>query len=258
MAGFPVSRSIPRILHMSSKRKKLLISIPIVLLLAVGGITLWSLYRWHGFQRAPETHSSDQLLSARGWRISQSHGNKRVYDASIESFSIENAKLGPFAIGPLYVAHLKEVIIDFYAEGLISGEDAGRDPSQQGAFGINALAGPLADIRRDLLFRGRKIRIFDIKGVTLKLWQKEKRVFQISSDRATIDRQTGDIIFVGHASLDAAENGNILSHRIRWLKKTSLFRIKDPFILTTGNSKREGRELETDYLLKEIRYQIKS
>jgi len=198
------------------------------------------------------------LLSAKGWKISQSHGNQKVYDASIESFSVDKAKLGPFAIGPLYVAHLKEVIFDFYMEGLSSDRDAGKDPSQRKAFGIDALTGPLADIRNDLIFRSRKIRIFDIRGVTLNLWQKEKRVFRISSDRATIDRQTGDILFVGHASLDAADNGNLISYRIRWVKKTSLFRIKDRFILTKGNKKTEGSELETDFLLKEVSFQIKS
>ena len=219
---------------------------------------IWSLFKWNRLQGTPQLYSSDELTSAKGWKISQSHGRHKAYDASIESFSIDRAKLGPFAIGPLHVAHLKKVVVDFYAEGLSSNGDAGTDPSQPRAFRIDALAGPLADIRNHLLFRSKKVRIFDIAGVSLNLWQKEKKVFGISSDRATLDRQTGDIVFIGHAFLDAAESGNIISYRIRWIKKTSLFRIKDPFILTQGNKKKEGSELETDYLLKQIRYQIKS
>ena len=242
---------------MRSTRKNLLVSIPLALLLIVVGLTLWSLFKWHRLQRTPQTYSSDKLTSAKGWKISQSHGDKKVYDASIENFSIERAKLGPFAIGPLHVAHLKQVVIDFYAEGLFSDADVNSNTSQLRAFKIDALSGPLADIRNHLLFRSKKIRILDITGVSLNLWQKEKRVFGISSDRATIDRQNGDIVFIGHASLDTAKNGSVISYRIRWVRKTSLFRIQDPFILTKGNEKKEGRELETDYLLEKISYQIK-
>jgi hypothetical protein len=239
---------------MRSKRRKLLISILLALVLSVCVGAFWSLFTWY---RLPKTQqSSDKLASAEGWKISHYRGNKKVYQASIESFSIERAKLGPFAIGPLQVAHFKKVVIDFYAEGLLSYADADKAPSKLGTFGIDALEGPLADIKKNLLFRSRKIGIMDIMGISLNLWESEKRVFKISSDRATIDRQTGDIIFTGHASLESAENGSIISYRMRWVKKTSLFRIKDPFIFTKGDKKREGRELETDYLLKKIKFQI--
>jgi hypothetical protein len=243
---------------MRSKRKKLLISILIVLVLTVGFGTLWSLFKRYQLRRTPQIYSSNKLTSAKGLKISQSRGNKKIYQASVEDFSIDRAKLGPFAIGPLQVAHLREVVIDFYSEGLLTDEDAVKNGSKLRAFRIDALEGPLADIRNDPLFRSRKIRIVDIAGISLNLWEKEKRVFSISGDRATMDRQTGDMVFIGHASLDAAENGSIISYRIRWVKKTSLFRITDPFILTKGSNKKEGRELETDYLLKKIGYQIKS
>jgi hypothetical protein len=220
------------------------------LIVCVG--TLWSLLNRYRFPKTPQSSSSDTLASAGGWKISHSHGNKKVYQASIESFSVERAKLGPFAIGPLQIARFKKVVIDFYAEGLLSYAGADQAPSKMGTFGIDALEGPLADIKNDLLFRSRRIGILDIMGISLNLWERDKKVFEVSSDRATFDRQTGDIIFTGHATLDAAENGIIISYRIRWIKKTSLFRIKDPFIFTKGNEKREGRELETDYRLKKI------
>ena len=175
-----------------------------------------------------------------------------MYEASVERFSVERAKVGPFAIGPLQVARFQNVAIDFFAEGLPGEADAPRPPARREPFGIHALEGPLADMRKELLFRGRKIGVLDIMGISLNLWEKGRRTFRISSDRATMDRKTGDLIFTGHASLDAAENGRLIAHRIRWDKKTSLFRVRDPYILTIGNEKKEGRGLETDYLLKKV------
>lgn len=235
-----------------------MLSILVALLLTVCLATLWSLLNSYRLQRTPQLSPSGKLASGEGWKIYRSNGKKKIYQASIASFSIERAKLGPFAIGPLHVARLQNVAIDFYAEDLLSNAEADGDPSKLEAFGIDTLEGPLADIKKDLFHSIRTIKIIDINGVSLNLWKREKRVFRISSDRATIDRQTGDIIFVGHASLDAAENGSIISHRIRWVRKTSLFRIKDPFILTKADERKEGKELETDYLLKRIEYQIKS
>jgi hypothetical protein len=87
------------------------------------------------------------------------------------------------------------------------------------------------------------------------LWDKDTKVFSISSDQATINRQTGDIVFVGHASLHAGSGGSVIAHRIRWVRKTSLFRITDQFILKKGSVTKEGRELETDYLLEKVKYQ---
>ncbi len=245
-------RNIARQLRQLRLPKPLLISVLLALILSVAVGTFWSVFRWHRLQRTPGSYPSHILASGEGWKITQSNGNRRVYQASIESISIERAKLGPFAIGPLHVAHLKGVAIDFYAEGLADGS-----PYKANTFGIGILENSLADIKNDRFFRGRKINILDIKDISLNLWDREKKVFSISSDQATIDRQTGDIVFIGHASLHAAENGSVLSHRIRWVRKTSLFRIQDSYIWTKGATTREGRELETDYLLQRIKYQIK-
>jgi hypothetical protein len=247
------ARNIVRHIRQLQLPKPLLISILLALILSIGVGALWSIFKWYRLQKAPQSHSSHILASGERWKITQSNGNKRVYQASIDSISIERAKLGPFAIGPLHVAHLNRVAIDFYAEGL-----ADRISSQSGTFGIDILENSLADIKNDGFFRSRKIKILDIKDISLNLWDREKQVFGISSDQATVDRQTGDILFIGHASLHAAENGNIISHRIRWIRKTSLFRINDPFIWTKGAITKEGRELETDYLLQKVTYQIKS
>ena len=220
--------------------------------------TFWSLYRAYQNRRAFQSGASEKLASAEGWKISRFNGNKKIYDASIERFSVERAKMGPFAIGPLHVAHLKNVVVDFYAEGLYPVAEANKDPSQRCTFIANSMKASLIDIKNEPVFRSRKIKILDIEGISLNLWEKDKRVFRISGDQATVDRQTGDIIFAGHASLDADGNGSVISHRIRWVKKTSLFRINDPYIMTQGKSKKEGRVLETDYLLKSVKYEIKN
>jgi hypothetical protein len=240
---------------MNSKRKALFISILSALLLTVC-IGTWSYLKWSRRQSPPRSNLSDKLASSKGWEIYQSNGNKKIYQASIESFSVERAKLGPFAIGPLYVGHVKKALIDLYAEGFLSDAEGDEHQSKLETFRIEKVEDLLADIKNNLFSRSKKVRILDINGISLSLWEGEKRVFQISGDRGAIDRQTGDIIFTGHACLDAAENGSIISHRIRWVRKTSLFRIMDPFILTKGNEKKEGRELETDHLLKKISYRV--
>jgi hypothetical protein len=230
--------------------KALLISIFLALILCIGFGTLWSLYKWYRLQREPPSYPSHILASGEGWVITQSNGNKRVYQASIKSISIERARLGAFEIGPLHVARLDKVAIDFYVEGLASKALYSPD-----AFGIEILENSLADIKKDRMFRNQNIRILKIKDITLRLWDKDTKVFGISSDQATIDRQTGDILFVGHASLHAGSSGSVIAHRIRWVRKTSLFRITDQFILRKGSVVKEGRELETDYLLEKVKYQ---
>ena len=242
---------------MSSNTKRLVLSIAIALFIIVCAATLWSLLRSYRLRSAPESRPSDKLASIQGWKIHRSNGRITVYQGSIESFFIERAKFGPFAIGPLHVARLQKVVIDFYLEGLLSIAAPEKHPSKMETFGIGTLEGPLADIQNGLFHRSRKTTVVEITGICLNLWAGEKRVFRISSDNARIDRQTRDIVFIGHASLDAAENGSIVSHRITWVRKTSLFRIKDPFILTKADETKEGREMETDYQLKTINYHIR-
>jgi hypothetical protein len=266
---------------MGSNTKRLLLAILIALSLTVCAATSWFLLRSYRLRGTPESHPSEKLASIQGWKIHRSNGSTTVYQGSIGSFSIERAKLGPFAIGPLHVARLQEVVIDFHLEGLasisgpakhrarnskarvskdLSNESAAKplkQPSTVEPFGIGILEGPLADIQNGLLYRSRTTKVVEITSICLNLWAGKKRIFSISSDHARIDRQTRDIVFVGHASLDAAENGKIISHRITWVRKTSLFRIKDPFVLTRADETREGGELETDYQLKVINYAIK-
>jgi hypothetical protein len=241
------SRHIFLLMRRLRSPRALLISALLALMLCVSVGTFWSLYNWYRLQREPRSYPSRILASGEGWIITQSNGNKRVYQASIKSISIERAKLGAFAIGPLHVARLDKVIVDFYVEGL-----AAKTVYKPDTFGIDILENSLADIKKDRMFRSRKIKILVIKDISMNLWDGDTKVFSISSDQATIDRQTGDLLFVGHASLHAGSRGSVIAHRIRWVRKTSLFRITDPFILEKGSVRKEGRELETDYLLDKI------
>jgi hypothetical protein len=301
---------------MTSNQKRLLLSILTLLLLTVCLATFWSFLKSYRLRGARQTNPPEKLASIEGWRIHRSNGNITVYEGSIASFSLERAKLGPFAIGPLHVARLQKVVLDFYLEGLLSNAGPERFPSRSttapprktssepssagnaklpskrspapsqttsspkttaasvnqrskpsdtepvnrrsptDAFRIDTLEGPLTDIRNGLLHGRGTTRVIEIQGITLNLWAAGKRVFSISSDHARIDRQTGDLVFTGHASLDAAENGSIITHRITWVRKTSLFRIKDPYVLTQAHQTKEGGELETDYRLTTISYNI--
>jgi hypothetical protein len=117
---------------------------------------------------------------------------------------------------------------------------------------------PVSRIKEKLPPEARKIKGLNIKEVSINLWKKEQRILRISSDTATIDRKSGDLVFTGHAKMDAGENGNLISHRIRWNRKTRLFRVTDLYIFTKDGKKIEGEGMETDYLFKRITHQLSS
>ena len=241
------------------RRIKLWIGILLGTLVIVStGAVLWSLFQGNLARSKSSMEHSGTPAPSEGFELKYLKGDIKVYEASIGSFSLKKAKLGPFAIGPLNVARFEKVAIDMYTEGLLTDADRDNDISKLDTFGVDNLESLFGRIKEDSLFRKRKIGIIDINGISLNLWEGEKKVFNITSDRLTMDRRTGDVIFIGHASLDAAENGSVIAHRIRWVKKSSLFRIEDAYILTRGNDRKEGRGLETDHLLKKIEYEVKS
>jgi len=194
-----------------------------------------------------EFESYSKFSSGSGISFVETRGDKLVYRVSIDNFSIERAKLGPFAIGPLIVAHLNKVSIDLYREGIESKlENQGK---ANGEWTSVDFEGPISNIRKNLPY---KIKSLKLDGICFTLWEGGKRIFSLSSDTATFDRKTGEIIFTGHAKIDASENGNLLSHRIRWDRKTGLFRVIDPYLLTKDGRSIEGKGIETDYSLKKI------
>ncbi len=241
---------IVHILNRSMSNRKANI-IKILLLLAILSIVaavLASLF----LQRSPilsskELESYSKFSSGTGISFIETQGENLVYRVSIEAFSIERARLGPFAIGPLIVAHLNKVSIDLYREGFESKKES--QGKAEGEWTSIDFERPISDISRNL---PQKIKTIRISGIFLNLWQGGKKIFSLSSESASFDRKTGEIIFTGHVKMEASENGSLLSHRIRWDRKTGLFKVIDAFLLTKGGKATEGRGIETDYSLKKI------
>jgi hypothetical protein len=194
--------------------------------------------------------SSSKLAHAKGISFVEYHGDKKVYAVSIDSFSVERARIGPFAIGPLRVAHLDKVNIDLYLDQAES-----RLVKEKGAESWEKnFENPISGIKKNLPPQLKKIRGIELKDISANIWENEQKIFRISSDTATVDRKTGDIVFAGHANMDAGENGRLISHRIRWDRKTRLFRVKDSYILTKGKETKQGNEIETDYMFTRVNY----
>jgi hypothetical protein len=228
-------------------------AIKILILSLIIGVVIFTFFsvNWRGRGHFIQGFkSSSKLAYAKGISFVEYHGDKKVYAVSIDSFSIERARIGPFAIGPLHVAHLNKVNIDLYLDGVESrlDKEKGMDLSEKD-FEI-----PISGIRKNLPYEFRKIRGIELKDISANLWRNEQKIFRISSDKATVDRKTGDIIFVGHANMDAGENGKLIAHRIRWDRETHLFRVTDPYILTKGKERRQGNVIETDYLFTRVSY----
>jgi hypothetical protein len=200
-----------------------------------------------------ELRSLSKLPQGKGIYFVGYQGNNKIYAVSIDSFSIERVRLGPFAIGPLNAAHLNKINVDLYLDEMESSlnvkESKGKEESP-----IDFEA-PISNIKKNLPIQSKHIKGIKLKDISINLWRDGKRIFRISSDRATADRKTEDLIFMGHAIMDANEKGNLKSYRIKWNKKTHLFRVTDSYILTKGNSRREGKGIETDYLFRQIKYQ---
>lgn len=193
-----------------------------------------------------EFASSSKLADAKGLSFFETYGDQKVYRLLVDAFSVDRAKLGPFAIGPLIVAHLNKVTLDLYLEGIESKLESHSKAKTEWAIDLE---GALANMRENL---PSKVKMIKADDISINLWKEEKRIFRLSSDAAAFDHKTGDIVFTGHVKMDAGENGNLIAYRVRWIRETGLFRIIDPYILTKGGTRTEGREIETDYTLKKI------
>ena len=226
----------------------------ILFLLAVFGMVVLILaayfFQEDSVRLSKEFESPSKLAHGQGISFFETHGDQKVYRVSIDTFSVDRAKLGPFAIGPLIVAHLNKINLDLYLEGIESKLESQRKAKEEGKLeGAIDLEGALANIRKNL---PSKVKIIKADGISINLWKEEKRIFSLSSDTATFDHKTGDIVFTGHVKMDAGENGNLIAYRVRWIRETGLFKVIDPYILTKGGMRTEGREIETDYTLKKI------
>ena len=239
-------------------QKRITLKILIIVLflgILIGTFLSLSLRR-EGTQISKELKSPSRLFFGKGISFVEYQGDKKIYGVSIDSFSIERAKLGPFAIGPLQVAHLNKVAIDLNIDEIEPMLDKEGSEEKGEAGKILDFENPISRVKEKLPPEARKIRGLNVKDVSINLWKKEQRILRISSDTATIDRDSGDLIFTGHAMMDAGKNGDLISHRIRWNRKTRLFRVADPYIFSKNGKKIEGEGMETDYLFKRISYQL--
>jgi len=201
-----------------------------------------------------EESTSSKLALGKGISFVEYHGDKKVYSVSIDSFSIESSRIGPFIIGPLNMAVLNKVTVDLNLDEIEPKLDKERLQEKGAEGGIPNFENPILNIKKNLPLQGKKIRVFRLKDITFNLWRKGEKIFRISSDTARVDRKMGDLIFEGHATMNAGENGNLISHRIRWNRKTHLFGTTDRYVLTKNETKKEGEGIETDYLFKRINY----
>jgi len=218
----------------------------------VAGVLIVFLLQKDATRQSKESLSSSDIVSGKGISFFESDGEKKVYRVSVDTLSVERAKLGPFAIGPLVVAHLNKVTVDLYLEGIqskLASQKKGKGEGRLTEWASLDFEKPISNIRKNLPSRIKNIKV---DNISFNLWKNEKRIFRISSDTASIDRKTGEIVFTGHVNMDAGENGILISHRIRWDRETGLFKIRDPYLLTKNGKKMEGKEIETDYSLKRI------
>lgn len=205
-----------------------------------------------------EFRLGSKLAFGKGISFIEYHRDQKVYFVSIDSYYIERARIGPFAISPLHILYLNNVDIDLYYEGIkskleseIKEDEIQKIEKSEEILNFDQI---FSDMRKKMPSEAKKLKGIEIHKISINLWKEGERIFRISSDSATIDRKTKDLIFSGKANLDAGINGRIISHRIRWDKKTHLFKIMDPFYLIRNGKKIEGKGIETDYLLKKISY----
>ncbi len=243
---------------MNFKRKNLRTRI-LILFSAMGVLTITVLF----FIKSKEDNQglkgfrpTSKLAYAKGIIFSEYRGEKKVYSVTIDSFSVERARVGPFAFGPLRVAQFDKVNIDLYLDAIRSDQEEASATKDSGTeVELPEFETPISNIRKNLPAELKKVRALKLKDHSLNLWRNGERIFKISSDTAEFDQKTRDLIFVGHVLMDSGGNGKLLSHRIRWNSKTRLFRAGGPYLLTKNGEKREGSGIEVDYLFRRIDYQ---
>jgi hypothetical protein len=229
-------------------------AIKILILSLIIGVIIFTFFtvNWRGRGHFSQGYkSSSKLAYGKGISFVEYHGDKKVYAVSIDSFSVERARIGPFAIGPFHVVYLNKVNVELYQEGIESKLEQEIKEKKRDILNFDST---LLDIRRKLPIEIKKVKGIEIKEISINLWKKGERIFRISSNSATFDRKTKDLIFTGQANLEAGKNGKLLSHRIRWDRETRLFRVLDSYYLIQNGKKTEGKGIETDYLLKKISY----
>ncbi len=235
------------------------ISIRILILLSALGILAITLLYFKSSkpdQSFKNSRGTSKLAYAKGIHFTEYRGAKKVYSVSIDTFSVERARVGPFAIGPLRVGQFSKVNVDLYLDAIESKQEKGnRIGDKDLEVELQDFGSPISNIRNNLPPELRRVRAIKLKDLSLSLWRDGERIFRISSDTAEIDQKSRDLIFVGHAMMDSGQNGRLVSHRIRWDSKTHIFSAEGPYLLTKNGEKQEGTGIAVDYLFRRIHYQ---
>jgi hypothetical protein len=231
-------------------------AIKILILSLIIGVVIFTFFtvNWRGRGHFTQGYkSSSKLAYAKGISFVEYHGDEKVYTIAIDSFYVERARLGPFAIGPFHVVYLNKVDVELYQEGIESKLEQeikeNRTENLEKNREILNFDSTLLDIRRKIPNEINKEKGIEIKEISINLWKKGERIFRISSNSAIVDRKTRDLIFTGQAYLDVGENGKLISHRIRWDRKTKMFKIAGSYYFIKDGRRVGGKGIETDYLL---------
>ena len=238
------------------------ICIRILILLSILGIlaiTILYFKRSEPDQSFKNFRPISKLAYAKGIHFTEYRGEKRVYSVSIDTFSVERVRVGPFAIGPLRVGQFSKVSVDLYLDAIESKQGKANEANSMDVEEeLQDFGSPISNIRNNLPPELGRLRAIKLKDLSLNLWRHGEKIFRISSDTAEIDQKTRDLIFVGHALMDSGQNGRLLSHRIRWDSKTHRFSAGGPYLLTKNGDKKDGTGIEVDYLFRRIHYQTSS
>jgi hypothetical protein len=180
-------------------------------------------------------------ISLKGLSFVETQDGREIFSLDIGSFKIRKIKLGFFRVGLFKTAELENVEINFYINENVKGIT--KEPFD---FEKCFLASELPGLE--------KVRGVEIKNIKINIMQENRIISSISSDYAEIDLARKDVIFKGNVKISSQEDKVLRCYRIRWVNKTNRFKTNDFYKLTKEGKAFEGKGLETDYLLENIRF----
>jgi hypothetical protein len=227
---------------------------------------------------------SSKFGSGEKIQFTEYRDGKKVFAISIDNFSIERAKIGPFAIGPLIQANFNKVQVDLYLDddqdkrgsktpaGKLHSSlekvsdhqknppnmenSAKKMPGQDNPDVLKNLGESIEKIKKNLPTTAKRIKSMKLHDIAINLWKDESRIFKLEADSAFPDSQSGDLLFVGHASLDGGAKGKLIAYRIVWNNKSRLFYVPEAYVFIKGQEKKEGTGFETDYQFKHVNHKL--
>lgn len=184
-SGVIFSSLLGLFLNWNRKSIKWLLLFSIVIMMT--GILVVFLLQRDATYQSKEFLSPSSMASGKGVSFFESYGEEKVYRVSIDNFSVEGARLGPFAIGPLVVAHLNKVTVDLYLEGIesrLKSQKIGKGGGRLAEWAFLDFERPISNIRKNL---PSKIKSIKLDTISFNLWKSEKKS---SESRVTLLQST--------------------------------------------------------------------